>query len=72
MAAFTVALYIRFTLYDQLYPDAIIFETYFIDFSYLGEQYALSFNLDAICGNPRGVRRQSGSFLNPVALPWDA
>jgi len=40
---------VRFLLYQQLYPDPIIFEPKFIDFSYLGEQYALSFNLDAIC-----------------------
>jgi len=49
LSGFLFSLTVRFLLYQQLYPDPIIFEPKFIDFSYLGEQYALSFNLDAIC-----------------------
>ena len=49
LMVFFLSVSVRVGLILALYPGPMIFETEFIDYFALAGQYALSFNLEAIC-----------------------
>ena len=49
LAGFFLSMYMRLTLISSLFPDAVIFEESFYDYTPIAQFYYTSFNLDSIC-----------------------